>query len=118
MFIAGTLDSSLANKSELFDVILSLTEKRVTITQHAVGGMKMCSIHRDVLAAIQECVDRDLASVDIIRVVENKTSQIIANLKGLTAEGAALSEQAIVDGVQNAGAQQWLVRLAAAECLI
>lgn len=117
VFIAGSLDGSLANNSDLFDVILSLTEGRVTITQHAVGGMKMCSIHRDVLAAVQECVDRDLAAVDIIRVVEKKTSQVIANLRGL-ASGEALTELAIVDGVQNAGAQQWLVRLATAENLI
>jgi hypothetical protein len=40
------MDQTLASRSELYDVLLSLSERRVTVTNHALAEMKMCSVHR------------------------------------------------------------------------
>ena len=53
VFIAGTTDSSLANTTEkngsaTFDVVFSITERRVTISDAVSADMRMGAAHRDI----------------------------------------------------------------------
>lgn len=122
IFIAGTLDSSLSAKSELYDVLLSLQERRVTVTQHALSSMKMCSIHKDMAqlvatAAGDVATRKGSTDNEILKQITAKTSTIISNLKSLAINGK-LNEDIINEHVSNVSSQQWLVRLATAEGLI
>jgi hypothetical protein len=121
VFIAGTLDKSLSAKSELYDVLLSLQERRVNVTQHAMSSMKMCSIHKEVAQLVATAAG-DLATrkgskdTEILKTLSQKTATIISNLKSLSTD--KLNEDIINENVSNASTQQWLVRLATAEGLI
>ena len=120
VFIAGTTDTSMGDKSELFDVILSLDEGRITITTHAVPTMRMCSIHREVSQLINEESEKSSTNdLDVIREVTTKTNDIIMKLKTLCSEnGNTLTEEIINNSISNAAAQQWLIRLATAEGML
>jgi len=122
VFIAGTLDSSLSAKSELYDVLLSLQERRVTVTQHAMSSMKMCSIHKEVAQLVATTAGdistrKEKTDSEILKTLTQKTTTIISNLKELSINGK-LNEDIINEKVSNASTQQWLVRLATAEGLI
>lgn len=122
VFIAGTLDSSLSAKSEIYDVLLSLIERRVTVTQHAMSSMKMCSVHKEVsqlvaTAAGELSTRKASTDIEILKTLTQKTATIISNLKGL-AVNTKLNEDIINENISNAAVQQWLVRLATAEGLM
>lgn len=120
VFIAGTTDTSMGDKNELFDVILSLNDSRITITTHAVPTMKMCSVHREVSQLINDESEKSNTNdLDVIRAVTAKTNEIIMKLKTLSSEnGNTLTEDIINSSVSNAAAQQWLIRLATAEGML
>lgn len=117
VFIAGTMDNTLAMKSDLYDVVLSLTERRVTVTNHAIGSMKMCSLHKEIAKIITEKAETSSYN-DIIEAVYIKTNSILNNLKSISNNGEKITENAINERVSNPAAQQWLVRLATAEGLL
>jgi hypothetical protein len=49
VFIAGTVDPAMATThASLFDVVFSLTDHRITISEDAAGSMKMGSTHREL----------------------------------------------------------------------
>jgi hypothetical protein len=115
VFIAGTLDGSLASQSDLYDVLLSFPEPRVTVTTHAVAEMKMCSVHRELAALCEEHCETDL---DLLKILAKKTHSLVSNLKNMMPAGEKLTEDLINEKVSNVAAQQWLVRLATAENLM
>jgi hypothetical protein len=117
VFIAGTMDNTLAMKNDLYDVVLSLTERRVTITTHAMGSMKMCSLHKEIAKIISEKAESS-SNNDIIEAVSIKTNSILNNLKSISTDGEKITEIDINERVSNTAAQQWLVRLATAEGLL
>lgn len=117
VFVAGTLDTSLASRSDLYDVLLSLPERRVTVTTHAIPEMKMCSIHRELAAQSQEAAEAG-DDLDVFRAISKKTSTVLKQLRSIAPEGTKLTEAMINEQVKNEAAQQWLVRLATAEGLM
>lgn len=118
-FVAGTMDNSMVSKTDTYDVILSLLEKRVVVSPHAVDSLKMTSIHRDIANLFNEVTSSDAADKDIIKSLALKTNQIISNLKQCeNEETKRISEASINERVSNPGTQQWLLRLAIAEGLV
>lgn len=117
VFIAGTIDESLATKTDIFDVVVSLIDNRINITNHAASTMKMCAVHREIANIITEYSNKSYSDDDIVTALSNKTKQIISQLKDL-GQGGRLSEEKINGSVTNEAAQQWLYRLASAEMLI
>ena len=56
VFIAGTVDPTLATShSSLFDVIFSLSDHRVTISDDAKSSMRMGSTHRELAQVNMNC---------------------------------------------------------------
>lgn len=49
VFIAGTVDPNLASShAPLFDIVLSLSDYRITISDEATASMRMGSTHREL----------------------------------------------------------------------
>lgn len=116
VFVAGTVDDALASRSDIYDVLLSLSEGRITVTTHAVAEMKLCQIHKELAGICQE-VAASGDDLDVLKAIAKKTSSTISQLRSI-ADGAKLTEAAIVERVSNEAAQQWLVKLAMAEGLL
>lgn len=117
VYIAGTLDPSLASRADMFDVVFSVSDRRVTILEHAQMDMRMCSSHRDVAQIFAE--ESGLTSdQDIIKALAAKTSQVVKLLQAVAAENGKVTEEAIRSRSSNEATQQWLYRVAMAEGLI
>lgn len=119
VFIAGTIDESLIRNQDLFDVVLDLRHMTVTVNSHAVSGMKMCQIHRELSALLEKATqaNEDITSHEIMAIVAKKSTSILNQLRMLIPEGSrTLTEEIIKSNVTaNPALQQWLCRLAIAE---
>lgn len=118
VFIAGTFDTALAAKSELYDVVLSLDERRVHVSKHAQQELKMCSVHREVATLLAEAAEKKINDSQIIKIISTKTVEVLTHLKGLAPQGEKLTEELVNASVSNAVAQQWLIRFAVSEGLL
>lgn len=121
VYIAGTVDESLSARSEMFDVIVTITpeQRRVNVTGHAQADMALCAFHKEVAKLMIASAENDLQNEqNILEVVAKKTGAILEQLRGLTDNGQRLTEAAINERVANKAAQQWLCRLATAEGLM
>lgn len=126
-FIAGTTSSTVSNMSTLFDVIVSLSDHRVTVMPAAASFLRMCSVHKDIAAFLLEVagnIGMDASAKDqfelIVEPLHQKTTNIINNLRALAeAEpNKKLSDEAIASVSANESTQQWLRRLAIVEGLL
>jgi len=118
VFIAGTLDTALGAKSELYDVVLSLDERRVNVTKHAQLEMKMCSVHREMAALLADASEKNYNDSQIIKIISTKTVEVLTQLRGLAPSGDKLTEDLVNNSVTNPIAQQWLIRFAVSEGLL
>ncbi len=116
VFIAGTLDSRLASsyKSQLqYDIVISLVEKRVTISTESTNEMKMCGFHKDVgstlvdMTNIESLSSSNTTSNDIILKLNEYTTKALTQIQTLGKDG--------IDEIKNSGTREWLHRLAGAE---
>ena len=119
VFIAGTVDESLIRNQDLFDVVLDIRHMTVTVNAHAVSGMKMCQIHRELSALLDKATQTngDITSLEIMAIVAKKSESILNQLRMLIPVGSrTLTEDIISSNVTaNPALQQWLCRLATAE---
>lgn len=118
VFIAGTLDTTLEMKSDIYDVVFSLSEKRVTVAPHALDKMRMTGIHREVANMLVELSsgsdNGETMEKNLLKSITKKTKDIIDQLMTFASDGK-VTEEAINANVNNPLTQQWLLRLAIAE---
>ena len=115
-YIAGTVDSSLTSKSDLYDVAVNLNDNKIVIAPHAAEDMRMNSAHKEVAQIMSE-VGENGSSSDMIEAISKKTGEIIAQLKSLSSNDI-LSEELLNEKVANESSRNWLLRLSYSEGLI
>jgi hypothetical protein len=118
VYVAGTTDFNMASHSDLYDVMLQLNERKVTIANHAVDDMRMNVAHRELATLVTESLENGGSNEDIIRVISQKTNQIIAQLSSLGGEGLKLSEEVLKERISNESTRQWLLKVAISESLL
>ncbi len=114
-YVGGTLDEGLCAHSDLYDILFSIREKRVIVATHATEAMKMTSIHRDLATLVTELVENSATSLELMKAITAKNSQIIENLRQCLDEEGKVTEASINARVSNPVTQQWLLRLGIAE---
>jgi len=114
IFVAGTLDARLATtKQFVYDVLVSLPEKRVTISLDSTTDLKMCGFHKEVAGQLMDITDADKSGSanttndDIIVQLDGFTKKALAQIQSLGVAGIA--------DIKNPATAQWMQRLAAAE---
>jgi hypothetical protein len=119
VFIAGTVDQSLSSRSELFEVIVTISNdegRRISIPSHAQASMTGCVFHKEMANIVVELTENPTCTEKLLlEAISKKTTSILTQLRGLAEDGDSLSEAIINQRVTNKPAQQWLCRLATAE---
>ena len=131
VYVAGTLDARLATHQRdiKYDVLISMHEKRVTISADSMPGMKMCSFHKEVATTLSEmCAteEDETSNNDIILKLNEYTQRVITQVQSVGREN--INRCAVSGGVSSSGGEgdenrigpstaQWMIRLADAEGL-
>lgn len=118
-YVVGTLENAMSLSTDYYDVLLNLQEKRVNIAPHAMEGMRMTSVHRDVANLLVEMVDNKATNKEIVKAITNKNMTVLNNLKSCCDDMSNKVTQAVInEKTSNASTQQWLYKLAIAENLV
>ncbi|KAK9496575.1 hypothetical protein O3M35_013161 [Rhynocoris fuscipes] len=83
-YIAGCSDNSIFSRPELYDVLVNLPAKEITVAQHCKDRLPMTKVHKDIALFMEQLGKSDLSEEKIIKAISDKTQDIISRLKSLT----------------------------------
>lgn len=83
-FIAGCRDSSVGSKTDLYDVLVNLPAREITVAPHVKESMTMTKTHKDIAVFMVQLADNPTVSeTQMIREVADKTLELLNQLKSL-----------------------------------
>ncbi|XP_012260083.1 putative DENN domain-containing protein 10 B [Athalia rosae] len=123
-YIAGCRDSLVASRSELYDLLVNLPAREITVASQAKESLTMTKAHKEIaLFMVQLGENQSLTEAQIISEISDKTQDLLNQLKSLatvtTPEGRKMvsietfKEKNLAPAVEN-----FLINLAIAENLI
>jgi hypothetical protein len=120
VYIAGTTDDSLLLRNDLFDVIASVPNRRVNISESSADDMRMGALHRDILNIMIPCDGsaNTLSDQELVDAISQKTFVAVERLRSMRQDSKEATEEAISSMVKNEVTSRWLTRLATAEGII
>lgn len=118
VYVAGTVDSSLTLRPDLFDVVVSVPSRRITVTESSTEDMRMGALHREILNLMVPDELSSLTEEQLIDAIAEKTRVVLERLKSLQQASKSETEQAILGLSKNESTNRWLCKLASAEGII
>ncbi|KAK6178152.1 hypothetical protein SNE40_012967 [Patella caerulea] len=86
-YVAGFADAAVEGRSELYDVFVNVPTNQIIIAQQAKESLAMGKLHKDIaMVMVQAAENIENSEQDIIKVITNKTKDLLNNLKSLAVE--------------------------------
>ncbi|XP_015606707.1 putative protein FAM45B [Cephus cinctus] len=122
-YVAGCRDSSISSRIELYDLLVNLPAREITVAPHAKESLTMTKTHKEIaLFMVQLCENQSYSEAQIISEIADKTQDLLNQLRSLatveTPEGQKMvsvetfKERNLAPAVEN-----FLINLAVAENL-
>eukprot|EP01133_Synstelium_polycarpum_P017761 gene17761-21184_t len=88
VYCAGFTDPTIKSRDELYDVLVDLNSKEVTVASHAKDQFILGSIHKDILKLLMASVEEDAEVTDqaVIKGLALKVKDLLAKLETLRVE--------------------------------
>lgn len=118
VYIAGTVDSALMLRTDLFDVVVSVPDRRITVSEASTDDMRMGALHREVLSIMMPSDGIQTSSEKMVDAISQKTKVVLDRLQGMVKSTKTDTEEAIMGLSKNEATNRWLCKLAAAEGMI
>uniref|UniRef100_A0A023F634 UDENN domain-containing protein n=1 Tax=Triatoma infestans TaxID=30076 RepID=A0A023F634_TRIIF len=80
-YIAGCCDNTVFSRPELYDVLVNLPAKEITVAQQSKDRLPMTKVHKDIALFMEQLGKSDLNDEKIIKAISEKTQEIISRLK-------------------------------------
>ncbi|XP_034255662.1 DENN domain-containing protein 10-like [Thrips palmi] len=122
--IAGFRDSAVGSRTDLYDVLVNLPAREISVSPHAKESMVMTKTHKEIAVQLVQLAAReDATESQIVKEVSDRTSDLINHLKSLSsvtdADGRAMVS---VEELRKRGfaapLENFLFNLAVAENMI
>nr|CAD7448130.1 unnamed protein product [Timema bartmani] len=123
-YIAGSRDSGIGSRTDLYDVLVNVPAREITVAPHAKESMVMTKSHRDIAVfMVQLAGSEEVTELHLIREIADKTKELLEQLRTLatvkTPEGKLMvSIESIREKNLPPALDNFLFNLAIAENLI
>ncbi|KAE8748327.1 hypothetical protein FOCC_FOCC004963 [Frankliniella occidentalis] len=123
-YIAGFRDSTIGSRADLYDVLVNLPAREISVAPHAKESMIMTKTHKEIAVQLVQLAARDdVVESQIVKEVADRTSDLLNNLRSLSnvtdSEGRAMVS---VEELRKRGfaapLENFLFNLAVAENMI
>ncbi|XP_054266790.1 putative DENN domain-containing protein 10 B isoform X2 [Macrosteles quadrilineatus] len=122
--IVGCGDSRILSRVDLFDVLVNLPAREITIAPHAKESMTMTKAHKEIALFLVQLADREgITEAQIVREVADKTQDLLSHLRSLATESTngenkAVSMESLRVKKFSPAVENFLLQLALAENLL
>ncbi|EGC30361.1 hypothetical protein DICPUDRAFT_41536 [Dictyostelium purpureum] len=84
VYVAGFTDPSIKSREELYDILVDLSSKEVTIASHAKDQFLLSSLHKDVLKFLLASLeDEEVTDQQVIKGLNQKMKDLLTKLESL-----------------------------------
>ncbi|KAK0161602.1 hypothetical protein PV327_010057 [Microctonus hyperodae] len=84
-YVAGCMDSAISKKVDLYDLLVNIPAREITIAPHAKDSFTMTKTHKEIALFIVQLCDNNLTTEpQIISEIAEKTQELLNQLKTLT----------------------------------
>jgi hypothetical protein len=121
VYCAGFLESSgVKSRDDLYDLLVDVSAREVTIAEHAKEDFRMGELHKEVASFMLQSTAEgsSVADSDLIKGVFARTSKITNAAKSLCAKDPSLSPQTLDDAKVPKSTHRFMYNVALAEGLL
>lgn len=84
-YIAGFRDSAVGSRNDLYDVLVNLPAREISVAPHAKESMVMTKTHKEIaLQLVQLAAREDIGESQILKEVADRTNDLLNHLKSLS----------------------------------
>ncbi|EGG14915.1 FAM45 family protein [Cavenderia fasciculata] len=91
VYVAGFTDPSIKSREDLYDLLVDLPSKEITVASHAKDQFLLSSIHKDILklllTSIDEEVEEPMSDQAVMKALTIKVKELLVKLESLKVEG-------------------------------
>ncbi|XP_033340777.2 DENN domain-containing protein 10 [Megalopta genalis] len=83
-YVAGCRNSSISSRTDLFDLLVNIPAREITVASHAKESLTMTKTHKEIaLFMVQLCENQTYTEAQIISEINDKTQDLLNQLTSL-----------------------------------
>ncbi|KAL6430300.1 hypothetical protein ACFW04_007783 [Cataglyphis niger] len=83
-YVAGCSNSSISSRTDLYDLLVNIPAREITVAPHAKESLTMTKTHKEIaLFMIQLCENQNYTEAQIISEISDKTKDLLNQLTSL-----------------------------------
>mmetsp|Transcript_9791 Transcript_9791/g.14322 ORF Transcript_9791/g.14322 Transcript_9791/m.14322 type:complete len:345 (-) Transcript_9791:102-1136(-) len=91
-YCAGFIDSGIRSREDLYDILVDVSAKSITVAEDSASDFAMDGVHREFAEAlVAKAEDPDSTDEDIIKMIVSKNKEFIKGLMKLKGDDDALT---------------------------
>ena len=114
VYVAGFTDEECANKTELYDLYVDLTNGKVNIPKHAKSSFTLTKFHKQIASKFVKAA-HTAKDQELIKIIAVKTKELLDQLKTLSDENGQITMQSLSERNLPPNFDRFLYNLAVAE---
>jgi len=88
VYCAGFVDDAVREREDLYDILVDLNSRSVSVSSSAKGDFQMTSIHRDICEfLVNSTEDTNIGDQEVIKGLAIKTKELLNKLESLKVKG-------------------------------
>ncbi|XP_073969180.1 DENN domain-containing protein 10-like [Rhodnius prolixus] len=119
-YIAGCCDNSVFSRPELYDVLVNLPAKEITVPQQSKDRLPMTKVHKEIALYMEQLGKSDSNEEKVVKAISEKTEEIILRLKSfarLEDGNLKLSLTTLKQNDISPAMENFLIQLASSESI-
>lgn len=83
-YVAGCRNSSISSRTDLYDLLVNIPAREITVASHAKESLTMTKTHKEIaLFMVQLCENQSYTEAQIISEINDKTQDLLNQLTSL-----------------------------------
>mmetsp|Transcript_15860 Transcript_15860/g.61967 ORF Transcript_15860/g.61967 Transcript_15860/m.61967 type:complete len:363 (+) Transcript_15860:105-1193(+) len=122
VYIAGFTDPSMKNRQDLYDIFIDISERSISVAEHAKSDFRLGAFHKDLAETLVESgEDPEVSALEILKDLTIRSKEFVMKLHSLQVEDEHGNKGITIESLQQrqlpANMGQFLYAVASAEGL-
>lgn len=122
VYIAGFTDPSMKNRQDLYDIFIDISERSISVAEHAKTDFRLGKFHKDLAETLVESgEDPEVSALEILKDLTIRSKEFVMKLHSLQVEDEHGNKGITIESLQQrqlpANMGQFLYAVASAEGL-
>ncbi|XP_014252824.1 protein FAM45A-like [Cimex lectularius] len=118
-YIAGCCDNSVFLRSDLYDVLVNLPAKEITISPQSKDKLPVTKTHKDIALFMEQLADSEMDEEKVVSSITAKTKELISLIRSMSVKGEDMRDYISLEKIKERNfspvMENFIVQLASTE---